>query len=660
MAVSAFKSSSRRSNIASTSYTTPSSIRNPTENSPKKAPLRRSRSVSAFSRTQLDGPSSSSSSCADDFLNKRDNPLFWTTGSPPDLNSIDPQKPNTSTSTSTSTGTKNLKAPSSSAGDIRRGRSVARNADAQGTRKEVVARSLSRVDTGRRNRSLSRNPISRRQDVNSESEAEQECSSLTSFKNTGNSDLEVSNGGKTGGFVTSRSSSSDMDDQLKGLRTWSSQHSTLEPSHDSGSLLSLSHPTAWEDGISTTSSLSGAEESTIKAVCEQMKVGDVKIICSLDFVASWSVRGDSLENDAAANGIYETVRSEVRRAISEIQNDLESAPSHVRLRNSIWLLRKMILWQLVNIIVPVLDLVVCVGGVAMRRSNTTALATTNIADIPPDLVNPSAVELVLDIRREYSKKLEQSHERARKLRADLAVEEQRGKELSRILKEVLPDPKTSNIQKSRPSRKASIERRKMSKRLTEEAMAYFDECVSLSTFDSSDFSSQEDPPLTLVGVTTPVVNRSLLQASSSASAINGFNSHYKEKQESGIENQFKNGHEVSVLMANTLDHSSPTSVNTTREWKSQFSFGRKPTETINLQQDIQKYIKSPDRGIEKGEINLQTKKSNNYDLDEYKLQAAAQSLVFERVFMRNRIESGNLLLCTSAFSNSLSPFASFI
>ncbi|XP_015876216.3 uncharacterized protein LOC107412901 isoform X2 [Ziziphus jujuba] len=601
MAVSAFKSSSRRSNIASTSYTTPSSIRNPTENSPKKAPLRRSRSVSAFSRTQLDGPSSSSSSCADDFLNKRDNPLFWTTGSPPDLNSIDPQKPNTSTST----GTKNLKAPSSSAGDMRRGRSVARNADAQGTRKEVVARSLSRVDTGRRNRSLSRNPISRRQDVNSESEAEQECSSLTSFKNTGNSDLEVSNGGKTGGFVTSRSSSSDMDDQLKGLRTWSSQHSTLEPSHDSGSLLSLSHPTAWEDGISTTSSLSGAEESTIKAVCEQMK----------------SVRGDSLENDAAANGIYETVRSEVRRAISEIQNDLESA---------------------------------------MRRSNTTALATTNIADIPPDLVNPSAVELVLDIRREYSKKLEQSHERARKLRADLAVEEQRGKELSRILKEVLPDPKTSNIQKSRPSRKASIERRKMSKRLTEEAMAYFDECVSLSTFDSSDFSSQEDPPLTLVGVTTPVVNRSLLQASSSASAINGFNSHYKEKQESGIENQFKNGHEVSVLMANTLDHSSPTSVNTTREWKSQFSFGRKPTETINLQQDIQKYIKSPDRGIEKGEINLQTKKSNNYDLDEYKLQAAAQSLVFERVFMRNRIESGNLLLCTSAFSNSLSPFASFI
>lgn len=32
----------------------------------------------------------------------------------------------------------------------------------------------------------------------------------------------------------------------------------------------------------------------------------------------------------------------------------------------------------------------------------------------------------------------------------------------------------------------------MSRRLAEEAMTYFDECVSLSAFDGSDFSSQED------------------------------------------------------------------------------------------------------------------------------------------------------------------------
>ncbi|PQQ11379.1 uncharacterized protein Pyn_01408 [Prunus yedoensis var. nudiflora] len=84
-------------------------------------------------------------------------------------------------------------------------------------------------------------------------------------------------------------------------------------------------------------------------------------------------------------------------------------------------------------------------GLATRRSITPALATTDIADIPPDLVNPSAVEFGLDIRREYAKKLEQSRERSRKLQSDLAVEEHRGQELSRILKELLPDPKTSNV-----------------------------------------------------------------------------------------------------------------------------------------------------------------------------------------------------------------------
>lgn len=87
---------------------------------------------------------------------------------------------------------------------------------------------------------------------------------------------------------------------------------------------------------------------------------------------------------------------------------------------------------------------------------------------------------------------------------------------------------------------ASIERRKMSKRLTEEALAYFDECVSLSTFDSSDFSSPEDPPLNLVGITTPVdkslsffgrdKSLSLLQESSRASVTNSSNCSLNEKQ----------------------------------------------------------------------------------------------------------------------------------
>lgn len=51
----------------------------------------------------------------------------------------------------------------------------------------------------------------------------------------------------------------------------------------------------------------------------------------------------------------------------------------------------------------------------------------------------------------------------------------------------------------------------MSKRLTEEALTYFDECVSISTFDSSDFSAPEYPShssavaTSSTGVTAPVL-----------------------------------------------------------------------------------------------------------------------------------------------------------
>lgn len=63
----------------------------------------------------------------------------------------------------------------------------------------------------------------------------------------------------------------------------------------------------------------------------------------------------------------------------------------------------------------------------------------------------------------------------------------------------------------------SNERKKMTKRLTEEALAYFDECVSISTFDSSDFSAPENPSHNSVGAaTTTSVAVSALLGSPSA------------------------------------------------------------------------------------------------------------------------------------------------
>ncbi|XP_019453471.1 PREDICTED: uncharacterized protein LOC109355025 isoform X2 [Lupinus angustifolius] len=540
MAVSAFKSSSRRSNQSSApSSTRPSQPLN-------KPPIRRSRSVSAFSRSNLD--------ISNEFLNKRDNPLF------------DETSPNS-----------DPKGPVSADSNNNRGRSVTRNGESRSSaavgRKES-GRVLSGVDSGRRTRSASQCPVPRRRWSYSTSESEAECKDENDLKLVGNN--------RKGGLF----GSDTVIDQVKELQhSWSSHHSPIKVSDCFATTLSGLQTQNCDDAVSTASSGYRSDERTIKAVCEQ------------------SVQEDLPE----ASDIYETVRSEVRRAISDIQNDLASS---------------------------------------IQRSNPTAIAVTNVADIPPDLVNPGAVELVLEIRREYAKKLEESQERARNLREGLAVEEHRGQELDRILKEVLPYPMTPSVPKSRPARKASIERRRMSKRLAEDAKAYFDECVSLSTFDSSDFSSQEDPPLKSVG--PPIPSSSYVcspEASSNASVSNfiSFSSFLADKQESSIQEQSRNMH---------YDHSQPSSIIDTvgavhgqltsitgsigAATKPCFSFSEKPSETSGLQQYVKKF--------EKNVSKLPTTRPNFRDC-EYHYQSSAESVLVDRVLLRNRIDSGSLLLC---------------
>ncbi|XP_072080104.1 uncharacterized protein [Arachis hypogaea] len=495
MAVAAFKSSSRRGNQNHSNSTSATSARSSRQESRTKAPIRRSRSVSAFSR--------GSSDISTEFLNKRDNPLFCsvTPSSPP--GNDDAQPPPSSLLLEASDfdrPTPSASNPNNKASGPR-GRHVTRNVDAKGgSWSSSTGRSLSRSDAGRRTRSASQCPASRR--LWSYSTSESETDALDS------SDLRFVESNRKGGLF---GSDSGMVDQVRDLRRWSSQHSSTESSLETQRCA---------DAVSMVSSGYGSDVKTIKAVSEKM-----------------SVQGGPL----VTSDVYETVRSEVRRAISEIQTDLESA---------------------------------------IQRSNATAIAVTNIADIPPCLVNPDAEELVFEIRREYAQKLEESQERARNLRANLAVEEHCGQELDRILKEVLPYPKTPNVQKSHPTRKNSIERRRMSKRLAEDAKAYFDECVSLSTFDSSDFSSQDDPPVTSVGPHIPSDSYECLL--------------------------------------------------------------QKSPETSGFADDIQQYIKM----FEKNVLKSPNMRSGYHDIREYSYQSPTESLLVDRVILKNRIEAGGLLLCS--------------
>ncbi|XP_039071831.1 uncharacterized protein LOC120219049 [Hibiscus syriacus] len=510
-ASSAFESSLRRGNpttAASSRKTTPSN----SSARAAAAPPRRSRSVSAFSRT--------SNSDFSDFSIKRDNPLF-------DNNNDDYDEagfPNSGRITSKTM----VKATAADDYNNKRGRSVSRfgsdskHGSGSGNSQEL-SRGLSVVDTRRSGRSVSRNPpLSRTHFATSESEVEQEGNSRMKSKIKG-SLLATSGNGQKGNLVQSISS-----------LTRSGQRKCIDPS-DSPTSLSRVESAKWSDLVSTGSF---PEAEPVEPFEGDNFVGD----------------------DSAASDRYSTVKSEVMRAISDIQNELHGA---------------------------------------IRRNNPTT----------------DVVEFVSDIQHEYATKLEQSQERARQLRADIAVEEHRGMELSRILKEVLPDAKAPSTKKSRPGRKSSIERRKISKCLTDDALAYFDECVSLSTFDGSDFSSIEDPPVKCVGTVD----------------VDG----------------------IFLPQANSSDN----------EWnrKLQFSFSPKPGPICEIQQDIKKYVKGFEKDVGKINNGSQIIQRNPYDPNEYNLQASQQSLLFDHVFLKNRLDSGNLLLCSGGcFSASLLSFASLI
>ncbi|KAL5994956.1 hypothetical protein ACLOJK_025013 [Asimina triloba] len=592
MAVSAFRSTSKRGNIASSSNSSSSAKESNSGDLGKKIPHGRSRSVSAVSRSysEISLPSS-----VVEFSNKRDNPLFSNSSpSPPDEleheNVIGISKFPERSVESARTLTKPM---GSGVPESRRGRSVSRSSDVKnqlpGTRTEY-GRSLSRVDTRRRQRSLSRGHYG-----NSKKEVEEEYQLSSSFRNTNNGSFRLNDhrnsdkvtnasdsayGTRNSQTPTKVTNSTESAYDARNSQTWSSCHPLSEPS-DGLLACALAN---WDDGIST-SSYSEAEERTIKAVFAQMK----------------PFQSDHPAGGAATDGIYETVRSEIRRAVSDIRDDLENV---------------------------------------IQRKNPGMIAAANIADIPPELVNPDALELVSDIRRQYATKLEQSQERARKLRADLAIEEQRGQELSRILKQIIPDPKTSESQKSRPRRKASIERRKVSERLAEEAMNYFDECVSLSTFDSSDFSAPEDPSFGSVTATPMSGNRILSRGSSGASIT-----HSKE-----VDSQSRFS-----ISTGSIDPSASSSTETAEQadangisanharsyegYGGGIQFSTLAAEADGLH-DIQSFIKKFEKNFQKGQITR-----SSYNADDYKENVSAEKLLFDLVIFQNRIKYGGLLIC---------------
>ncbi|PUZ43538.1 hypothetical protein GQ55_8G017500 [Panicum hallii var. hallii] len=268
--------------------------------------------------------------------------------------------------------------------------------------------------------------------------------------------------------------------------------------------------------------------------------------------------------------------------------------------------------------------------------------------------DPDTYELTPDIT-EYTIKLKESHERARKLRADLAVEEQREQELSRMLKDIVTTPQFTETHKKRPRRKSSIERLKVSRHLAEEAMNYFEECVSISTMDSTDFSSPEDPQPNSILNAQPKSNSRFFHKGRSSfqepHTLADQHSHHEDLDKQTQCSISITGSDVSdnVIFIHTNAHGLKVRSNsnddldgfdTPRSRSSCFSFTHEPVKNVE-NCNVQQYLGNFGRGNNK-ELR-ETRPS--YFADDYVSQRVNLELLKDMSTFQNRMDYGGLLIC---------------
>ncbi|XP_009409856.2 uncharacterized protein LOC103992027 [Musa acuminata AAA Group] len=326
-------------------------------------------------------------------------------------------------------------------------------------------------------------------------------------------------------------------------------------------------------------------------------------------------KGENPIGDEEDFGLYEVMRKEVRHAVKEIRTELEK----VMVKNE-----------------P--STIVSGDGVQPKSSEV--------------------LQAIAEIRRNYTTELEQSEKRKQDLLAELALEEERGQELSKIVKELLPSPKNSAVpERQSRSRRRNHDRTRMSKHLTEEAEKYFEdflfnvEDTDISSFDGerSDTSSNiRDPGLHNSAAET---HESVPGAAAGPVDKDGVLLPWLKWETSSGPSPCKSKAGFPVSSGNNLSaaalpkQEASTDFNSCNQIASSYgSWSPEGTESSS--------IVSRDRSISKFGVGNHVSMSSDgrttrssFYMDEYVNLKQYEDLLFERLEQRQRIESGSMILC---------------
>lgn len=110
------------------------------------------------------------------------------------------------------------------------------------------------------------------------------------------------------------------------------------------------------------------------------------------------------------------------------------------------------------------------------------------------------------VKQKYAAKLKQSEKHKQDLLSEIIIEEQRGRDLSKLVKEIVTDSKKA-VSSQRPARtrKRSNDRTRMSSKLVEEAEKYFVDFISnVEDTDISSFDGERSDASSSLGFTSKV------------------------------------------------------------------------------------------------------------------------------------------------------------
>ncbi|KAL3512589.1 hypothetical protein ACH5RR_025306 [Cinchona calisaya] len=397
-----------------------------------------------------------------------------------------------------------------------------------------------------------------------------------------------------------RSSHSHYD--VKNISSWNGQTQKTPASADRRLRKSLSQKDLahLHDGYSSQSSALTDDETKD---AQYGKKGDEMTIRTV-----YAQKVKHPNEGVVTSGLYEAMRKELRYAVEEIRTELEQA---------------------------------------MVRDDEPVEGDSRLPSDKSD-----GLQVFSAIRKSYATKLEQSQKRKQDLLAEMLFEEQRGRELSKIVKELLPDLKnSSDVQKPAQARKRSTDRNSMSRRLTEEAERYIEDFISnVEDTDISSFDGERsDGSSTLGGTIKP------------RDSTFGVTENFQSPEESNPRPVEMDGVILPWLQWETSNDGSLIDKNKihtpitpkTLQWNAE--------QDIALKQDPSNYSISSHGSSSTGYINNRPMLTTNqdkgeksgicqrssFDMSEYLMLRRNEEVLFERYNERHRLHSGGLLLCTN-------------